>query len=347
MANGILEKDICINRVINGIKESYYPITRDSNVMVENDTNTLDEKLKDIDNNINNLKNTATTSTNGLLSYSDKLKLDNISENASKTEESDLNGYVKINGEDVKVYELPPDWVGSGSADSVTINFTEASSRSNILSKENLSTLFGKISKIFSDLKSLAFSDKISVDNLDNSLTEEYNKRITTDNVTDSLEITESGWIADARAIARLKNQIDTVSNNLSNLDVALTSENCIGVIDRSGFSISIPDSILNSKIEYLFGTMRITWASSGKCSEVTFSIPKSGSNEYFHTIYSDQSSGGFFSSSYTYHISISISENNLIFKVYNNSNSLISTFSSLCTKNPEVDLYDISLVRN
>ena len=50
----------------------------------------------------------------------------------------------------------------SGNGSNVTSTFSEASSRSNISSGENLSTIFGKIKKFFSDLKSVAFTGNYS-----------------------------------------------------------------------------------------------------------------------------------------------------------------------------------------
>ena len=48
----------------------------------------------------------------------------------------------------------------------LSVNFTTASNRANIESNENISTSFGKISKYFSDLKTVAFSN--SYNDLDN-----------------------------------------------------------------------------------------------------------------------------------------------------------------------------------
>lgn len=46
----------------------------------------------------------------------------------------------------------------TGDGSEVTVNFTQAESQSNIATGEKLSTMFGKISKYFSDLKTVAFS---------------------------------------------------------------------------------------------------------------------------------------------------------------------------------------------
>ena len=52
-------------------------------------------------------KTVATESANGLMSSTDKSKLNGISAGANKVEASNTNGYIKIDGVDVKVYELP------------------------------------------------------------------------------------------------------------------------------------------------------------------------------------------------------------------------------------------------
>lgn len=49
----------------------------------------------------------ATTSADGLMSSTDKSKLNGISAGANKVEASNTNGYIKIDGVEVKVYELP------------------------------------------------------------------------------------------------------------------------------------------------------------------------------------------------------------------------------------------------
>ena len=77
---------------------------------------------------------------------------------------SEQNGYIKINGEDVKVYELPAltkDMVGLGNVPNVTTNnqtptFNSASSLQTLISGETLTISFGKI--------------KFAIDNLINHL---------------------------------------------------------------------------------------------------------------------------------------------------------------------------------
>lgn len=63
------------------------------------------ELIGDIDTN--STYNVATTTTNGLMSSTDKSKLDTITVDANKVEESDTNGNIKIDGSEVIVYTHP------------------------------------------------------------------------------------------------------------------------------------------------------------------------------------------------------------------------------------------------
>ena len=94
------------------------------------------------------------------------------------------------------------------------IPFVESSTRDNISSNDTTSSIFGKISKWFSDLKSLAFLDKVGTNQLDSTLTVEYDKRITTDNVTTSINVTEPGFVTDARAINTVNTTLSNFINN-------------------------------------------------------------------------------------------------------------------------------------
>ena len=172
-------------------------------------------------------------------------KVNAIQSGATKVEDSNTNGNIKINGAETNVYTHPNSGVTAGTYNKVTVNaqghvtsasnvtnwtgtvsgdisnatatFTTASSRANITSGANIKTTLGKIAKYFADLKSLAFVDKVGTANLDTTLTTAYNNRVTTDKVTTSTSITASGWVADARAIATLQNQINTINSNLDN----------------------------------------------------------------------------------------------------------------------------------
>lgn len=173
-------------------------------------------------------------------------KVNDMNEGATKVEDSSTNGNIKINGTETNVYTHPnsgatagtynsvtvnsqghvtagtkvTNWTGtvSGNASNATTTFSQASTRTNISSGSTLSTTFGRIMKWFADLKSLAFVDKVGTANLDSTLTTAYNKRVTTDKVTTSTSITASGWVADARAVATLQNQINTINSNYDKL---------------------------------------------------------------------------------------------------------------------------------
>ena len=114
-----------------------------------------------------------------------------------------------------------------------TTAFTQVSTRQNLTSGETIATSHGKIMKLISDLKSLAFLDKVGVANLDGTLTTEYdgtltteyNKRITTDKVTTSTSITSAGYVADARAINSLQNQINTLNSKTDILNKNIASD--------------------------------------------------------------------------------------------------------------------------
>lgn len=62
------------------------------------------------------------------------------------------------------------------------ITFTESGERTNIQSSESIATLFGKIKKWFSDLKALAFKDKISSSDLDSTLSSTINNKVDKEN---------------------------------------------------------------------------------------------------------------------------------------------------------------------
>lgn len=70
---------------------------------------------------------------------------------ATKTEKSDINGNIMINGKETVVYTP----IG---IDDQTPEFTQAETRNNITSGEKLSVILGKIRKWFADLKTVAFT---------------------------------------------------------------------------------------------------------------------------------------------------------------------------------------------
>lgn len=174
-------------------------------------------------------------------------KVSGMATGATKVAKSSSNGYILINGTSTAVYTHPAsgvtagtynkvtvdknghvtsgsnvtNWTGttSGDSSSATVAFTEASERVNVATGEKLSTMFGKIAKYLGDLKNMAFVDSVGTANLDDTLTTFYNNAIQKSNVTESTSITEAGWVSDARAIASLQNQINTINSNLSGLN--------------------------------------------------------------------------------------------------------------------------------
>lgn len=206
-------------------------------------------------------------------------KVNAIQSGATKVEDSNTNGNIKINGAETNVYTHPNSGVTAGTYNKVTVNaqghvtsasnvtnwtgtvsgdisnatatFTTASSRANITSGANIKTTLGKIAKYFADLKSLAFVDKVGTANLDSTLTTAYNNRVTTDKVTTSTSITASGWVADARAIATLQNQINTINSNLSVISGKFSSDKSYiqSSVQRINDLIGVNGSILNDVV--------------------------------------------------------------------------------------------------
>lgn len=80
----------------------------------------------------------------------------------------------KKNAADLGSNNLPWGYVYAsgykGESGDMTSSFTQASTRNNLTSGDTLWTIFGKISKWFADLGSLAFKNKVSKDDLDNDL---------------------------------------------------------------------------------------------------------------------------------------------------------------------------------
>lgn len=258
----------------NGDIDTLYPITRAEDVLTDDAGTTLASKIT---------------------------KLDNIQEGATTVAGSSTNGNIKINGTETKVYTHPnsgatagsynkvtvnaqghvtagqnvTDWNGtvSGNASNATVAFTAASSRANLTTGEKLSVAFGKLAKLYNDLKSLAFVDSVGTSQLDSTLLAEYNKRVTTDNVTESTAITEAGWVADARAVAALQNSITTINSNIANIvDLRVTKLNDLSIdwntIINPGFYYATtttstdgftnaPSDVVNGIIQVMrFGTL-------------------------------------------------------------------------------------------
>lgn len=136
--------------------------------------------------------------------------------------------------------------------DNVT-TFTEATTRDNIATGEKHSTIFSKVKKWFSDLKSVAFTGKYndltnvaienpttlptaSADTLgkiyrdgtglkitlrsgnEGNYTYSWVPFISKDKVVNSFNVTEDGFVADARTVKALNDGLNTVNNNLNSM---------------------------------------------------------------------------------------------------------------------------------
>ena len=91
--------------------------------------------------------------------------------------------------------------------------FTEASTRSNIVSGENLSTMFGKIKKWFTDLKSHAFKDLVN-----------------------NLTTSTTGSALDASQGKILKDEVDGVNRNL---DIQGLLDKFDGKLDQAYYDVN------------------------------------------------------------------------------------------------------------
>ena len=82
----------------------------------------------------------------------------------------------------------------TGDGSDVTASFTAASTRTNVTTGEKLSVLFGKIAKWFSDLKALAFKDKVNTNDIDDDA-------VTADKVKDNetLPVNVTGYASHLR----------------------------------------------------------------------------------------------------------------------------------------------------
>lgn len=115
--------------------------------------------------------------------------------------------------------------------------FTEASTRSNIISEENLSTILGKVKKYFTDLKGHAFNDTV--------------KNLTTENIGSALDASQ-GKI--------LKDEVDNVNDSLA--DYGLNKANSIfengTMLSGSGEKLNANNRIRNVDFLKATNTARI-----------------------------------------------------------------------------------------
>ena len=173
-------------------------------------------------------------------------KVNGIQEGATAVSSNATNGYISINGTATQVYAHPNSGVTAGTYNSVTVNaaghvtagtsnsyllssskvtFTTASTKANIVSNsDTIAVMLGKLAKWYTSFGSLAWLSSVGTSQLDTTLSTAYNQRVvtgtdnTTASVTESREITAAGYVADARAVANLQNQINTINSSLDNI---------------------------------------------------------------------------------------------------------------------------------
>ena len=169
-------------------------------------------------------------------------KVNGIQEGATAVSSNATNGYISINGTATQVYAHPNSGVTAGTYNSVTVNaaghvtagtsnsyllssskvtFTTASTKANIVSNsDTIAVMLGKLAKWYTSFGSLAWLSSVGTSQLDTTLSTAYNQRVvtgtdnTTASVTESREITAAGYVADARAVANLQNQINTINSS-------------------------------------------------------------------------------------------------------------------------------------
>ena len=172
-------------------------------------------------------------------------KVNGIQAGATAVSSSATNGYISINGTATQVYAHPNSGVTPGTYGTVTVDnsghiisgsnsdyllssskvtFAEATEKANIVSNsDTIATMLGKLAKWYSSFGSLAWLSSVGTSQLDTTLSTAYNQRVvtgtanTTASVTESREITAAGYVADARAVANLQTQINTINSSLNN----------------------------------------------------------------------------------------------------------------------------------
>ena len=169
-------------------------------------------------------------------------KVNGIQAGATVVSSNATNGYISINGTATQVYAHPNSGVTPGTYGTVTVDnsghiisgsnsdyllssskvtFTEATAKDNIVSNsDTIATMLGKLAKWYTSFGSLAWLSSVGTSQLDTTLSTAYNQRVvtgtanTTASVTESREITAAGYVADARAVANLQTQINTINSN-------------------------------------------------------------------------------------------------------------------------------------
>lgn len=134
--------------------------------------------------------------------------------------------------------------------------FTEASTRSNIISGENLSTILGKVKKYFTDLKGHAFND--TVNNLTTSTT---------------------GSALDASQGKVLKDGVDEINSNLEQLEFGENSGNNNLWCLKNSYSISGSGEIINDLFSLHKGVYILSFDTSATNGASEWSFKDSNGN--------------------------------------------------------------------
>mgnify|MGYP002626859062 CR=1 FL=1 len=112
----------------------------------------------------------------------------------------------------------------TGDGKDVTVTFSEASSRTAVASGSKLATLFGLVSKWFSDLKALAFKDTVSNSDISGTITDSHIESASTwngkvsmvawDSTNKKITKTINGTTSDVVTAATLKTAMDLPALN-------------------------------------------------------------------------------------------------------------------------------------
>ena len=177
----------------------------------------------------------------------------------------------------------------SSNVSNKTTEFTEATTRENLVSGETIATSHGKIMKLISDLKSLAYIDTVGVSNLDSTLLTAYNNRVTKDMVTTSTSITSAGYVADARAVNNLQTQINAVN---SNIDTHLQRDGTFYVAGCPDFVfLELQKELLRLRLQIEHhGEVRLWKSEDGGVSFPSYTtlVTKNTVNDIFNTYISE-----------------------------------------------------------
>lgn len=171
----------------------------------------------------------------------------------------------------------------NGDGGDVTVDFTEAQTRTNIGTGEKLSVLFGKIKKWFTDLKALAFKDKAD-------LTQDVNGVLPIANGgTNASTASYARTNLDVYSKAEVNNAIDTaVAGYISSRTTNVNQHD--SNTDTSSFTF-VNGHVYHLSLYFEFTALKINTSSSGTGSLVVY-IGTSG-NAHYSTLQAVTISGG------------------------------------------------------